>query len=652
MAIYSFPPFRLDVSSGMLFHNGRRINLPGKALQLLALLVERAGTAVLREEIQSELWPDGTWVDFERSINKLIYQIRSTLRDDPRKPGMIETIPQRGYRFIAPVTVEAPAEPLNAPRPGASKTDEPSIAPQEPASLPDSRGNPSDSALVDVRSGRRRWQRHIWPLTAAVLLCVAGALWMARDRLDAKSNQGEIRIGIVPFQTDGEGAEQLGSSVRMELADALSQLPRVQVRAMHSVTDTTNSVDNIRRLSDSLNLDVLIFANFSIHKNQFNLALELVRGRNAAHLSSLQYSGSLSELAVTRDRMQRDIFSLLETARTPWKAQQGSTANPEAYSAYLRGRFYLAQRTDASLQEALQAFQNAIKLDPQFARAYAGEASTQLLLAEHEEKRHTEAFHIAAQSARHALGLYPDLAEAHAVIGYIFFRADWNFQPAEQELGRAIELDPHQPVYHIWMALLKTTQGEFPAAVHEADEAKADDPNWPPVLLSDAFVSSSAKDWTRAKKDANHLVQLMPDWPLAHAQLGWVYWYTGNHEQAISEWRQMAVLDKDKARVALEDQGLTVLRSGGVVAYARLRINAAKSNQHWVHADDEIQTAEWSMLAGDRDGAIAVLQTQVDRHDPNAVELTVIPTFDPIHRDPRFQSIVARMGFANVQAKR
>lgn len=637
---YSFPPFRLDTSSRMLFLHEHRINLPGKAFQLLVLLVERAGMVVLREEIQSELWPEGTWVDFERSINKLIYQIRTTLRDDPRKPSMIETIPQHGYRFIAPVTVDTPAA-----TPGIPDSHEPTIDPETPSSVAALPATLPDATLPEERATGLRLR--IWLLGLAILLCAVAALWMTKYHFDAKNNQGDIRIGIVPFQTDGEGAEQLGSSVRMELADALSQLPRVQVRAMHSVIDTTNSADNIRRLSDSLNLDVLIFAIFHVKDGQFNLALELVRGKDATHLASLQYSGSLSELAVTRDRMQRDIFSLLETARTPWKAKQGSTANPEAYSAYLHGRYYLAQRTEDSLLKALDAFQSAIKLDPQFARAYAGKASTQLLIAEHSNARHIEDFHGAAQNAKRALELYPDLAEAHAVVGYVLFRADWNFRSSELELSRAIALDRNQPVYHIWMASLKTTLGEFPAALHEADEAKADDPNWPPVLLSDAFVSAYAKNWPRAKKDANLLVQLMPDWPLAHVQAGWVYWYTGNHEQAISEWRRMAVLDKDKARVALEDQGLTVLRSSGVVAYARLRLNAARNSQHWAHADDEFQTAEWSMLAGDREGAITALQAQVDRHDPKAVEIAVDPAFAPLHKDPRFQRLVARVGLTN-----
>lgn len=640
---FSFPPFTLDTETGKLSSGGRNINLPAQATQLLTLLVERPGVIVRREEIQAALWPEGISVNFDRSINKLISLIRYALRDDPRSPQFLETIPQRGYRFIAEVIASPDLPQILTAHASRSIPDSQHLdAPHEPVR----------AALVSVEIAAlqarmpRSWHRvALWGLAVILLITTmtAGIFWKFRSS-HARSSPSAIRVGIVPLDADSDEAAQLGSSFRLELADALSQLPGVQVRAAHSVANQKWSEKEIRQLGEALNLDVLLVGSFHVKSGVFQLALELVRCKDSSHLASLQYSGSTAELTTTRDRIQRDIFTRLEGSPQRGNAQQGSTANPQAYEAYLRGRFFLEQRTDEALSRALQEFQSASRLDPQFARAYAGLASTYILLAEHNPDGRTEDFRHADALAAEALRIYPDLAEAHAVAGYVLFRWNWKFQPAEHELRRAIELDSNEAVYHIWLALLLSTQGRSREGLQEIDKAHADDPSWPAVDLSDAYVSSCARDWARTLKTAEHLVRWMPNWAQAHEQFGDTLWYAGSYEEAIAEWRMMATIEKDTRRVNLEDRGLAAFKKGGVPAYARVRLSAMRENPHWAHANADFDAAEWEIIAGENDAALKELQRLVDQHDPDSVELAVAPAYDKLHKDPRFTALLTRVG--------
>jgi len=375
------------------------------------------------------------------------------------------------------------------------------------------------------------------------------------------------------------------------------------------------------------------------------LRLELVRGRDAAHLASFQYTGTLQDMAAIRDKAQRDIFSGLQLTGGSAPPIAGSTQNEEAYLDYLQARGLASVGTTAALNDALAQYKNAIALDPPFARAYAGMASVYLGMAGAVDR--ADNLGLAKQMAEKAERINPLVAEAHTVLGVIAIRDEWNAARGEAELRRAVELGPNDAANHAWLAELLADEGHAAEALHEVDEARASDPLWPHINAVDTFVSGAAHQYDREVDAARRNLTMAPNSSRAHDQLAWSLFDAGRYEESIGEWRATAVIDKDKARMALEDRGLAEYRRGGAAAYAAVRISAIEQHPEATisHPHDFIPE-EWYAFVGDHDHAIAALQQTIDKHDPAALDLGVNPMLDNLHHDPRFLSLLSRVGLS------
>ena len=486
-----------------------------------------------------------------------------------------------------------------------------------------------------------------WILAAAfVVLGALGALGVLVRHKSPTRRAENIYVGIAPFEISGPGAEQLADSFRLDLTDAISQLPSVQVRAAHSFPAGQRDDASIPTLARNLQIDTVLFGKFTVHDNECLIQFELVRGRDAIHLASLQYSGTKAELTAIRDKAQRDIFARLDLATNREHPSHGGTENPRAFEAYLRARYHLSQWTDESVIKSLQEFETAINEDPGFAKAYAGLASAHFVLAEHEVKPKLESFRKARELAEKAIQMDSSLAEAHAMLGQMALNQDWNFPLAEKELRQAVDLEPNQAIYHLWFSTLLCIENRFEESLQQIDLAHAADTFWPPVYMTEIFLAGAARQYSRSIEAGKKLIALMPDWPLGYDQLGLTLWYAGRYTDAIDSWRKMATLEKDNTRLDMENRGLEAFRRGGVPAYAQVRLEAIKSGAHFAHAENDFDVAEWSVYAGHREDALAALGAKVARHDPSVLQMAVNPPYDELHQDPRFLALLARVGIS------
>jgi DNA-binding winged helix-turn-helix (wHTH) protein/tetratricopeptide (TPR) repeat protein len=638
---FAFSAFVFQTRTGELTRAGKRLRIPDQAARVLALLLENPGSLLTREELKAALWQQGEVLDYDHSIHRVVSQLREILNDRSSKtPQLIETLPKRGYRFTAPVReiLEPETTPETNPISPPAFSAPPAAKPQSPpVEALDSEAAPAMAATAP-----RAWWRASFIGVSAVILLAAVGFWLAHTHLWNSSKP--LSLGIVPFEATGEDSAALAESFRLNLADVLSQSPEIETRAVHSFDHSGQDESQILARAQQLGVDALLFGKFSVSGNQCQLRLELVRSRDGVHLSSFQYSGSREELAAISDRFERDFFDRLHPYQRSFRLNQGRPENAKAYAAYLRGRSYLLEWTDDSLLKAVSSFQEAISEDPTYARAYAGLSSAYFVLSQHGINGSRQYLEKCRSYATQAVALDPTLAEGHAMLGQAALNLDWNFPLAEEQLHRAVDLDPNHAIYRQWLSILYCVEGKHALSLEEIDKAHAADPNWAPLYMTEIFLAATAGQFDRSDRAANRLLLLMPDWPLAHEQNAMHLWAEGKYMPAIAEWRQAAVLEKNSDRTRLEDRGAVAFRSGGVRAYARLRLEAIATRKGISHEEQDFVPAEWHAYAGDWNQALDELDQMVTERSQTALQISFDPAYEPLHNNPRYINLLKRIG--------
>ncbi len=629
---------------------GHAVHIPEQNARLLSYLILKTGRLATREELQSFLWPDNAPYDTQQAINKAISQLRTALNDTSTKSGFryIETIPRRGYRFCADFRILPAPEPPARPVAAHTRSIEP-ITLNGSDGLAVQSAQPAAASLALERNdapvfpAQARNPRLAFALVCAALLAVAFTAtfaWRHYHPHNPPPSTALRSIGVPPMEAVGPGADALAESFRLDLTESLAQLPQLKVLSVHAFTSSPRDKGDLTELARAQKADLLLLGRFEVANGRYYLAFELVRNADASHLASFHYDGAPEQLHSMITKLQEDVFTRLKLSSSGGAPVK--TTTPEAYQAYLQGRHFLIERTDEALNRSIAQFKHAIDLDPGFAKAYAGLASTYLILASH--RSFPEGYQMSRGLAQHALELDPLQAEAHALLGCIAMSKDWDTKTSEAELQRAIELDPDEASFHIWLATTYNFEGRFKESLQQIDLAKQEDPYWPPVYQSEVLAAANAGDKKRVLTAAQTLLKLTPGWPMAHNAVASAFWNVGRFPEAIAEWRTMYALENDQQGIQLEDQGLQAFRANGPSAYARLHMENAKLVAATDQAFAPLAVAEWSAEAGERNAALAILQSMVDHHDPSAVTIGIDPAFTPLSYDPRFAKLISQTG--------
>jgi len=663
---FAFAEFSFEPDTGILTRRHRDLRLPEQTARLLGVLLQRANSVVTREELRQALWPNEEFLDYDQGINVAVNRLRNALRDDPRKPRFLTTIPKRGYRFSGDVKLLPPRQARDLrsvaaleltpeveeeylPEPDSPEEELPEDELPEVAPLP----APPPSLVVPglskpgapLPATPPRRASFGWILAAIFVIAVmlAATAWVFHAR-QPKPVPTILRLALGPLQAQGgPGVKEIAEGVRLQLSDDFSRLPGVQVPAANAF-DSSSAVD-ISHLARELQLDDLMMGTIVQQGDEYDLKFELIRAPDATHLASFEYSGPKKDLPALCDRLQEDVFHYLQSRATTVQSINGSTNDAQAFELYLQGSYLMYERRPDSLRQAEEEFKHATQRDPNFAGAYAGEATACLKLAAYDTDPQHGLLAQAEELAKHAIRLDPLLAQAHAALGVTAYKQDRDFARGEAELRQAIQIDPAQATYRDWLSVLLVVEGRFDEALQQLQIAQTNAPFWPSVYAMEGLVGVYARRDATAIGAAKKYVDFLPSLPIAHNTLAWVYFETGYYEDAIKEWRAMAVLQNDPVRVNFENEGMKTFKSKGIRAYAQMHLDAIRTKRGIGQVND-FMPLEWDICAGKRDEAMAELQRVAASGDPYALHIGVDPLFDSFHQDPRYLAVLAKFGLS------
>ncbi|MEM7306577.1 MAG: winged helix-turn-helix domain-containing protein [Planctomycetota bacterium] len=606
-----FGTFEFDPQAGELRRGGARVSLPPQPARLLGLLLRHPGELVTRERIRSELW-DGVVVDFDQGVHTAMRQIRQALGDRAAGARYVETLPRRGYRFIAPVRVVGEASERWA----------------EP---------PEDTPPVPAR---RRW-----PAFAAVLagaLALTALLLLDRRAPEARPPAGPIRLAVLPFEPAGaEEAAYFADGLTEATIFHLGRLhpERLRVLARSSVTGFAGADAPVRELGERLGAHYLLEARVRLRDGRVRVHASLVQVADETRL----WSDTLEHALADVDALQARLAARLAESLTlellhPPRAGRRSTSDPMAYDAYLRARSAWNRFTPESIAECVELYRAAVELDPGFGLAWAHLAEAYALVPFYGVPDVELAFAKAAETAEHALLVDDGLAPAWNALGFAELYGSWDWKAADRAFARAVQLDPGYAMAHHWYAGLLSAVERHDEAIAELELAVELDPLSLSVRSDLAWYYLFADRYGRGVEVARDALSLEPYHGWSRAAL-----VLGAHLAGDDEEARAALLAGRRQQGAAESElaALGALAPRAAVRSAWRRTLPAEDDLEGV---DAYGTAAGFALVGELETALRLLERAVAERHPWVVFLLVDPRFDALHDDPRWERLVAGVG--------
>jgi len=634
---YRFATFEVDLRAGELRKNGMKIKLQDQPFRLLAILLEHPGEAVLREELQQRLWPADTFVDFDHSLNTAVTRIREALGDSADNPRFVQTLPRRGYRFLA--SLEAIEDKPSAEPPS------PISQPPTPAPAPSPISQLPTPASAPVRR-YAAWRVWTWRALFAVLAAVAvygyfsgWRIWQPRGTAAPEL----IRLVVLPFvNLSGDPSQEyFGDGMTEEMITQLGRVnpQRLAVIARTSAMRYKDTKTGVQQVASDLKVTYVVEGSFRRVGNNVRITAKLIQVSDQTQLWNHDYDVQVADVLQIQSQVAQSVAGQISVQLLPYRPPR--PVKPEAYEAALLGRYYWNRRTDADLQKAAESLQAAVTKDPSYALAQAWMAEVYHLLGYYSVLAPVDAYPKARAAAQRALQLDETLGEAHATLADVTYLYENDWKGAEKEFRKAIELSPNSATAHQWYGAFLTLQGRFPEGRAEIEKAHALDLLSPVINAEVGLACYYRREYPQAVEQYRKSIELDPHFSQTHAWLGMALLQLGRTAEALEEFRQGVTLSKgSQGTVALEAYALAragrrqeaVDRVHQLEAAARQRyVSPLYISLVYVALGDKDQAFQWAEKGfRDRSGLLARMRRE--------------PLLDPVRDDPRFANLMARVG--------
>jgi TolB-like protein/DNA-binding winged helix-turn-helix (wHTH) protein/Tfp pilus assembly protein PilF len=612
--VVRFGSFEFDVASGELRTSGRRVLLQAQPAQVLAQLVSAPGEVVTRDELRRTLWSDETFVDFDAALNVAINKIRHALRDSATAPRFIETVPKRGYRFLADVR---PVE------------DGAGTVPELPR---------SDAILPSQSLALRRRPR--WTVAAGLALTFAlSVLWTGtRPAQPATSMRS---IAVLPFRP--LVSDTPDEALQMALAEAvivkLGELRQLRVPSIHAVQRYATRDADARVAGVQLGVDAVLEGTLLRRDGTVRLTARLIDVKEGTSLWAGRWDVPWTDIFTVQDKIATEVTGALAVRLGADEEQRlrHHPTNLAAYDAYLRGRALMVRLTAADSRRAAEKLEEAVRLDPRSARAHATLAFAYIMVAITDGPREPYAT-LARAAAQRAFELDPASGEARGSLGRVLFHFDWDGQGGLQHMRRALELEPNNPFVLHCASRLIAQSGHTAEALALSERALALDPTSPLANRDKTTDLVSARRYDEAIEQAQKALELDPYDAIVYRSLARSYERLGRERDAIDAYiKPLSFSEEHREQVERLRAAAT---RGGLRGFYEQRL------ADLLEADASVRSEEVARVyvkLGDATRALEQLEALHAERWPWMLSLKHDPEWDSLRTDPRFERLMARL---------
>jgi len=660
MPSYRFLDFELSEGEFCLSRSGQRIALEPKVLRVLTLLVRRAGHLVDKQELLEYAWPN-SFVE-ENTLTRTIAILRRELGDNSRDSKIIETVPTRGYRFIAPVTplegenrtATPKSEALTVPTNGQNIAPEPNGWSQIPQLHLANYQQDQTAGKVpvaeigpEIRHEQRNWHTRNWLLVGAVslLVLVAGTTYILNRSRPAHAKAPKITsLAVLPLKNlSGDPAQEyFADGMTEEVIGRLSMIRGLRVISRTSAMQFKDTRLSAPEIARKLGVDALVEGSVMREGNRIRVHAQLIRASTDEHFWSESYDRELGDALTLESEVAQSIAQKVEVTVTGEERARLVAArpvSPEAYESYLQG-MSAKGNSRAEVEKRIAWFDEAIRKDPTFAQAYLGLADaygnlgTVFVGAPPSETRPK-----VINAARKALELDPDLADAHVLLANMYMR-QWKWAEAEAEYRRALDLNPNDAAAHDGFSDWLLCHGRMEEALAWARRARDLDPLGPSGHTI-GFILLNAHRYDEAIREFRDVLAVRPDDRLPLWPLGWALICNQQAEEAIPVLEKAASVT-DRSPGVISTLVWAYAHTGRRADALRLLGELKKRQQTGYVPAGAFVNAYLGL--NDNDEAFAWFERAYEEQSNILIYIKVSPWFDPLRGDPRFQDLVRRVG--------
>jgi DNA-binding winged helix-turn-helix (wHTH) protein/TolB-like protein/Tfp pilus assembly protein PilF len=645
--LYEFGPFRLDVSEQLLLKNQEPLPLTPKVFETLVALVRRSGRLVEKEELLNEVWPD-SFVE-ESNLTRNISLLRKALNEDSDKIRYIETVPRRGYRFVADVRrlMKEDAEIISqestqAHAPVEEETrSEKSEAPVAPA-----------ARLAPALRYCQSLSRYLVALSVLPCLVLVYYLWLPRKHAGPPAAiSSPSSIAVLPFTV--LGAETNDELLGLGMADAtiikLSSLHKLKVLPTSAIYAYTERERDPQALGRRLGVDVVLEGTVQREGERVRVTLQLLNVRDGGMLWSGKFDERFTDIFTMQDSISQKVALALSLQLTGGEREllaKRLTNNMDAYQAYLMGIFHWNKRTKESLYKSIEYFQQALEKDSNYALAHAMLADAYVLIATYNHPPLTpqESWERARAAATRSLEIDETTAEAHIAMAMVKRIYEHDFIGALRSHQRALALNPSYATGHLRYGWLLALHGRLNEALTEMRRAQELDPLSTATNEALGNVLYFSRQYDEAIHYYRRALEFAPDAHVWRRNLAEAYAVKGMYHEAINEFEKMTEHNKDAA----------VPLDGIVYAYAvagkkkEARVWLAKLQKQ--RLTKNIRPLDMAIVCAameEKDLAFRWLN-KIPANEVSPLTLRYEPMLDPLRADPRFKEYLQRSHLTNL----